>query len=302
MKRLKNLTLLVEQLSIDEAFMDVSSQLEDGETIARRLQSTIRDELGLPSSLGVATNKLVAKIANNFGKASHTGDGPPFAITVVPPGGEADFLAPLSAQELWGVGPKTAERLAEMGVHTIGDLARYPVADLTRRFGKHGYDMARRACGIDESPVVIEHETKSVSAERTFVKDITARTTLHQKIIEVTGHTVRRLRRERLKGRTVHIKLRWEDFTTITRQTTLPRPTDNAEEISRVAIRLFDENWEQGTPVRLVGVGVSGFDVVTQLGLWDQQEEDSGPLKETLAEIERRFGRGVVRRADELDG
>ena len=161
---LHRLTPLVEQLSIDEAFLDVTGLPGDGEQIARQLQARIRDELDLPASLGVASNKLIAKIANNIGKASATGDGPPNAINVIAPGAEAAFLAPLPVRELWGVGPKTAQRLRQMNVETIGDLTRWSERDLAMRFGKLGHDLARRAMGIDNRPVQTEHETKSVSS------------------------------------------------------------------------------------------------------------------------------------------
>src|SRR5439155_17844702 len=160
MAQLRKLTLLVEQLSIDEAFLDVTDLPETGETLARRLQATINQELKLSCSLGVATNKLVAKIANTVGKAAgkdgSKNGGPPNAITVAPAGKEAEFLAPLPCEELWGVGPKTAERLAALGLHTIGDLARWPAADLARRFGKNGHDLAQHARGIDLRPVLTE--------------------------------------------------------------------------------------------------------------------------------------------------
>ena len=138
MARLKALTPLVEQLSIDEAFLDVTALETPGEMLARQLQQTIRDELGLPCSLGVATNKLVAKIATDVGKAAaHTGSAPN-ALCVVPPGTEAAFLAPLPTRTLWGVGPRTVEQLAALGIRTIGDLARHPLPSLIRQFGKHG--------------------------------------------------------------------------------------------------------------------------------------------------------------------
>src|SRR5690606_6228694 len=172
MARLGALTPLVEQISIDDAFLAVTGLPGTPPAIAQGLQATIRDELGLPCSFGVATNKLVAKIANNVGKASAKGDGPPNAIHVVPPGEEAAFLAPLPIEELWGVGPKTAARLRQLGVQTIGDLARWPERELARMFGKHGADLARRARGIDERPVETEHETKSVSKEITFARDV----------------------------------------------------------------------------------------------------------------------------------
>ena len=142
MARLRALTPLVEQLSIDEAFIDVSALEMPGQTLAERLQTAIREELGLPCSVGVASNKLIAKIATDVGKAAAQPGISPNALCVVPPGTEAEFLAPLPTRALWGVGPKTAERLAVLGVHTIGELAEWPEAELARRFGKAGHDLA----------------------------------------------------------------------------------------------------------------------------------------------------------------
>jgi DNA polymerase-4 len=138
MERLHALSELVEQISIDEAFLDVTSLGEPGEAVAARLQASVRAELGLSCSIGVASNKLVAKIATDVGKGMARRGAIPSAICAVPPGEEAAFLAPLPASALWGVGPKTAERLAGMGILTIGDLAAWPAADLARRFGQHG--------------------------------------------------------------------------------------------------------------------------------------------------------------------
>ncbi len=183
MARLHKLTPLVEQISIDEAFLDVSDLPEPAEVLARRLQASIRSELGLPCSLGMATSKLVAKIANNVGKASARGDGPPNAILIVPPGQEREFLQPLPCDALWGVGPKTAERLAALGMHTIGDIARWPADNLRERFGRHGYDLAQHANGIDNRPVVTQHEPKSVSQETTFVRDVSDGVVLRQTLV-----------------------------------------------------------------------------------------------------------------------
>src|SRR5262249_1567003 len=155
-----------EQISIDEAFLDVTAQETPGEVLARHLQQTIRDELGLPCSLGVASNKLVAKIATDVGKAGARTGSAPNALCVVPPGTEAAFLAPLHVRALWGVGPRTAERLATLGIHTIGDLARCQTRDLVQHFGKHGVDLARHAQGRDERPIQLVHEAKSLSKER----------------------------------------------------------------------------------------------------------------------------------------
>ncbi len=301
MAHLHNLTPLVEQISIDEAFLDVSDLPERGEVLARRLQATIRTELGLPCSLGVASNKLVAKIANNVGKATaHKGESPN-AVKMVLPGQEAAFLAPLPVRELWGVGPKTAERLAQLGIHTIGDIAHYPAAELTRRFGKHGHDLAHRAQGIDTRPVETEHETKSISQETTFAKDISDETALRQTLRRLSEQVARRLRKAELSGATVKIKLRWADFTTLTRQTTLNHPTNLDDKIYTAALHLFEKTWPPGKRVRLVGVGVSGFEARPyQLGLWDAPSEQTHSLQSTLDELRERFGDGVVRRGSEL--
>jgi DNA polymerase-4 len=172
MQILRQLTPQLEQVSIDEAFLDLSELPDEAETIAHRLQKEINETLGLPCSIGVASNKLVAKIATDAGKATSrkTSDtpAPPNAITVVPPGQEAEFLSPLPAKALWGVGPKTAERLDKIGIDTIGKIASWPTDDLIRRFGKHGAELNRHARGIDDSPIIIEHEAKSVSQETTF--------------------------------------------------------------------------------------------------------------------------------------
>jgi DNA polymerase-4 len=147
MARLNALTPLVEQISIDEAFLDVTALAEPGEMLAAQLQARIRDDLALSCSLGVASNKLVAKVATDVGKSLVRSGKMPQAICVVPPGDEAAFLAPLPATALWGVGPKTAQKLAELSILTIGEIAAWPAADLARRFGQHGDDLARRARG-----------------------------------------------------------------------------------------------------------------------------------------------------------
>ena len=299
MTKLQALSPLVEQLSIDEAFIDVSDLADDPADIARRVQATINQELKLPCSLGVAANKLVAKIANDVGKSQkRTGDYPN-AITVVPPGQETAFLAPLPTRALWGVGPKTAERLAAVGIQTIGDIANWPEEDLVQRFGKHGRDLSRRAKGIDDRPVVTEHGVKSVSKEVTFTQDIADRRELERTLWRLAEGVGRNLRRKELHGGTVKIKLRWPDFTTITRQITLPRPTDQDDVIFAAARRLFEGEWQPGRAVRLVGVGVSGLSEGgwQQLGLWDTASGDSDQrLQETLDKLRLRYGRKVIRK------
>ena len=298
MAKLRTLSPLVEQLSIDEAFIDVSDLADDPADIARRLQATINQELKLPCSLGVATNKLVAKIANDVGKSQkRTGDYPN-AITVVPPGQETAFLAPLPTRALWGVGPKTAERLAALGIRTIGDIANWPAEDLVQRFGKHGRDLSRRAKGIDDRAVVAEHGgAKSVSKEVTFARDVADGRKLERTLWRLSEGVGRNLRRKELHGGTVKLKLRWPDFTTITRQITLSRPTNRDDEIYEAARRLFFREWQPGRAVRLVGVGVSGFNEGgwSQLSLWDIADGDSDQrLQETLDKLRRRYGQKAI--------
>jgi DNA polymerase IV len=302
MDHLYNLTHLVEQLSIDEAFLDVSDLRTPARDIAEQLQKRIRDEVHLPCSLGVATNMLVAKIANNVGKASARGAGPPMAIQVVPPGAEADFLAPLPVNELWGVGPKTAESLLDLGIRTIGDLASWPEADLARRFGKHGADLARRARGIDERPVTVEHEVKSISHETTFAEDVTGEVELRRTLSRLSEDVGSRLRRAGLAGGTVRLKLRWSDFTTLTRQVSLNTPTDRDNDIYQAAQALLMATWSPGRPVRLIGVGVSNLMApVEQLQLWDGSSERHRRLQDALDDVRTRFGHDAIQRAFEIE-
>lgn len=308
MALLRDMTPYVEQISIDEAFLDVSLLLETIEVLARRLQATINGELGLPCSIGAASNKLVAKIANNQGKDRKLADPkqpdavPPNAILIVPPGQEAAFLAPLLVRELWGVGPKTAEQLAKLGILTIGDLARWPESDLARRFGKNGIDMSRHARGIDDRPIETEAETKSVSKEVTFTHDIKDADTLARTLRNLSDGVGRRLRKDGLQGTTIKLKLRWADFTTLTRQVTLPHPTAHDNEIYEAALDLLEKNWSKGRAVRLIGVGVSSFEGgAFQRGLWDEPvSEDEERLESTLDKLRDRFGESIIKRGSDL--
>lgn len=303
MERLHRVTPLIEQISIDEAFLDVSTRPESAEHIARGLQATIRTELGLPSSLGVASNKLVAKIANNVGKASAQGDGPPNAIQVVPAGKEAAFLAPLPCKELWGVGPKTAERLEALGLVTIGDLAAAGEDYLAQLLGNSGRDLARRALGLDDRPVVTEREAKSVSHETTFSQDKHVEADLLATLDRLAQGVSRDLQRKGLTGTTVKLKLRWSDFSTPTRQLTLPDPTADAAEISKAARDLFRRLWQPGRPVRLLGVGMAGLqDKPLQMSLFDPPDEREERLLATVQKVRSRFGDAAILRGSDLSG
>jgi len=271
MDELRTLSPLVEQISIDEAFIDVSSLPTDAEEIARNLQSKINTKLNLPCSLGVASNKLVSKIANDYGKSQSLGSGPPNAITNVPAGNEAEFLAPLPVIALWGVGPKTSQRLELINIKTIGELARTSEDELMSIFGKIGYDLARHAKGIDDRPVVTSHEIKSISQETTFPKDVQNEELLERTLLKLSGRVGSRLRKSNLAGITIKIKLRWSDFTTITRQMTLDLPTNQDQVIFAAALQLLKKELDYTRKVRLIGVGVSGLGTPTrQIGFWDE--------------------------------
>lgn len=259
--------------------------------------------------MGVASNKLVAKIASDHGKAlyakadagrasakasgqaqgqSHANTtSSPQAICVVPAGEEAAFLAPLPSSSLWGVGPKTEAALASLGLVTIGDIAAYPPQELMRRLGQHGYDLSRHARGVDNRPIITSREVKSISSETTFVHDVDEWDALQETLRELVEDVVSRLHRHRMQATTVKLKLRRPDFTTPTRQLTLPAPTDQVDVIQTAAETLLGQLGAplraQGTPVRLLGVGVTGLGAKQQLSLWDVEGDVERDVEATSA-------------------
>jgi len=293
---LRSVTALVEQISIDEAFLDVSDLPEAGETIAHKLQEAITKDLGLPCSLGVASNKLVAKIATDVGKSTQGSSGPPNAITVVSPGSEAAFLASLPVNSLWGIGPKTAERLHQFGIKTIGALASTPEQKIKPIFGKVTQEILDRASGIDERPIVTHHDAKSISQETTFPRDISDEGQLKETLKELAASMGRKLRKSNLHAETIKLKLRWSDFTTITRQMTLSQPTDQDRIIYKVGLSLFEKSWRYNQPVRLLGLGVSGLSSqIVQLSLWEFNSKEQS-LQQVLDELNNKYGVKIVHR------
>lgn len=246
---LRQATSLVEQVSIDEAYLDLTAQSgawEQGIEIARELQDRVRSETGLSASLGVATNKLVAKVASDQQK--------PGGLTVVRPGEEAAFLAPLPVRVLWGIGPVTAARLAEQKVVTVGELALVPEETLRAQFGKQGAAMARHARGIDDRALQTERRAKSIGQERTFRRDLVAAEALRAELEGMSEGVSRRLHAANVVAGTISIKLRYADFTTLTRQKRLTVPTDDQRAIYEVAVELWQGVWQQGRAVRLLGI------------------------------------------------
>jgi DNA polymerase-4 len=300
MEKLRDLTPLVEQISIDEAFLDISDIREDPVRLALDLQADIRVDLQLPSSVGIASNKLVAKIATEVGKkSSKRKNEPPFGFTVVPAEEESKFLAPLPADMLWGVGPKTFARLTELGIHTIGNIAAWPEKELVNLFGENGRDLWHHAQGIDNRPIVTEYETKSISQETTYNVDVRDEKTLEKTLREQSKDVARQLRKNDLAGKTVKLKIRWSDFTTLSRQVTLPTSTDNEDEIFHTAVKLMKTVRKPNQAVRLIGVGVSGIGApVRQLSLWDAGSEKSRKVQEVVDQLQEKYGRDVIHKGD----
>jgi len=283
----------VEPISIDEAFLDVTGSRRafgDGETIARRLKQDIVAETQLTASVGVATSKLVAKIASDMRK--------PDGLVVVPPGSEAAFLAPLPVRRLWGVGPKAEERLAALGVVTIGDLARLAPERLERRLGSHGLDLLQLARGIDDRPVEGgEIGAKSLGQEHTYGEDTADPQRLRATLLDLADGVARRLRAHGLRGRTITLKYRDASFRTVTHAETVARPVDSGAELFDVVSRLF-AHVHGARKVRLLGIYVSGFGPDAQLDLFPQEPSKADRLRDA---IEERFGEGSLTRASLLD-
>ncbi|HYK94649.1 MAG TPA: DNA polymerase IV [Candidatus Dormibacteraeota bacterium] len=288
---LRRFTPLVQPISIDEAFLDVTGSralFGDGEAIARRIKAAIRAELELTASVGVAATKLVAKIGSDLRK--------PDGLVVVPPGEEATFLAPLPISRLWGVGPSTATALRDFGVATIGDLANLDRSALVRRFGKHGASLVDRAHGLDGDLVDDPDAAKSVGHEHTFDEDTADPEVLERTLLAMSEGVSGRLRHARLKAATVTVKIRDSGFNTVTRQRGLLEPTDLTDPIWRTALDLARPE-TRGKRIRLLGVTASGFGVREQLGLFEAGDDRQRRVVEAADELRERFGTRAITRA-----
>lgn len=297
MKIIRNLTPLVEQISIDEAFLDVSDLPQVSRQIACDLQAKIFSELNLPCSIGAASNKLVAKIANNYGKKQKKGHSAPRAITVVEYGKEEEFLSPLPVEEMWGVGPKSAALLHSLGIRTIGEIRCFPADLLTTRLGSFAPDLIRKAQGIDDSPVAENEGVKSVSNEITFYRDKGKKDELLATLRHLSEKVGLRLRKRGLSGKTIRLKIRWPDFDTATRQVTLSQATNQDSVIFNTVCDLFLNLWVPGKKVRLIGVGVSQVsETCRQLDLFDRSFQKEKELLRALDELHEKFGERAIQK------
>jgi DNA polymerase-4 len=297
MEIFQSFTPLVEPISLDEAFLDVTGArraMGEGPSIARAIRAQVLEQEQLACSVGVATSKLLAKLASEAAKprivAGKATDGE--GVRVVPVGGELRFVHPLPARALWGVGPKTLARLERLGVHTVGDIAALPLDSVVRAVGDaHGRHLHNLAHARDDRPVVPDQRPKSVSHEETFARDIHDRERLGREVVRMADGVASRLRRAGLAGRTVTLKVRFGDFRTITRSTTLPSLVDDAPVVARAAGELL-ATVDPAPGVRLLGVGVSGLasGSARQLSFDDLGGRDWSPASGAVDRIRDRYG------------
>ncbi len=293
-------TPLVEPLSLDEAFLDVSGSkalFGPAESIGHQIKDAISEEVDLVASVGIAPNKFLAKIASDLDK--------PDGFVVVDPDAIQEFLDPLPVGRLWGVGRRASKVFEGLGVRTIGQLRQLPVELLQSHFGSHGEHLWKLAQGIDHRSVVPDREAKSISHETTFAADIDDQEILRNWLLQLTEQVARRLRRNSLQGRTVEIKVRFADFKTITRSRKLLEPSSNTQDLWEAVEDLYNTRVPSGhPPVRLLGMGVSDIDRsgVTQAQLFDSDAREKHARVDEVGDLLReRFGSQALSRGSTLD-
>ena len=282
---------LVEPLSLDEAFIDLSGSQRlfgQAEAIGREIKAEIHASVGLTASVGLGPNKLIAKIASDLQK--------PDGLVCVAPREVKDFLRPMPVRRLWGIGPKCEERLARLGIKTLGDLQDVPGQTLCRQLGTMGAVLAARSRGEDPSPVLPLRDAKSVSNELTFDEDTSDAQVIHDTVVALADKVAYRLRKEGVRGRTVTLKIRFQDFSTKIRHSTLASATDLAKPIREEALRLLMQE-VQPLPVRLLGVGVTQLagSEETQEDLFSTGQETQAQVAKALDQVRRRFGFQTIR-------
>jgi DNA polymerase-4 len=290
----RDVTPQVEPLSLDEAFLNVAGAvrlLGRPAAIGRLIRRQVSEQLGITCSVGIATTKFVAKLASVYCK--------PDGLLVIPADGVLDFLHPLPVSALWGVGERTGKVLARLGLRTVGELAHAPVGTLERELGPAAAaHLAALAWGRDERKVVPDSQDKSVGAEETFATDIGDPDVIRRELLRLSGRTARSLRSSGWAARTISVKLRRADFTTITRSRTLREPTDVAQRIYTTACELYAASGlDSGVLLRLVGVRATGLSKATgtgtQLAL-DERPDSWRDAETAMEQITKRFGAGAV--------
>ncbi len=297
MKILESFTPLVQPVSVDEAFLDVSGavkQFADAVKIGRRIKDEIRRQTKLTASVGIAPNKFLAKLASDLNK--------PDGLTLITEEDKVTILGPLPVSKIWGVGKVTEKRLCELGIKTIGDLQQFPLDDLRRLIGNVAEHLHALAQGEDNREVVTEEETKSISSEHTFDRDTADLNQIKKCLLEQCDEIGTRLRSEHLAARTVQLKLRYADFTTLTRSKTLPAPTQDEMTIYQVGERLLAAEQIRGRRIRLIGIGGSNLVLPTEMqtDLFDQTPQKRARLAKAVDELRGKLGAGAIKRGASL--
>jgi DNA polymerase IV len=291
------ITPIVQGLSLDEAFLDVTASQElfgDAVGIARRIKGRIKEITGLTASVGVASNKLVAKIASDLDK--------PDGLTIVPEGRIQAVLDPLSVRRLPGLGRKSGEKVEAAGIHTLGELRVAPDTVLRPLFGRYTQRVRERAAGIDDRPVLPDRDEKSLSAEETFEHDISDPRVLQAELTRLAELACERLRRKQLMAGCIGVKIRRNDFVTFTRQRAVAPPTHDGRTVANVARDLL-ARWLKSAPgakLRLLGVVLTDLSPASQLGLFEDSPPHTSRLDAALDEARARFGSGALRRGNTI--
>lgn len=283
---------IVENTSIDEAFLDMTGcehLHDDLEDLGKSIKRAIYDAVALTASVGIGPNKFIAKLASDYRK--------PDGMTIVAPEEVEDWLAPMAVNRIWGIGEKTAQVLATWQIRTIQDLRRCSQHSLVKRFGKQGLSLYFLARGIDNRPVEPETAAKSMGKETTFTDDIIEVATLRQVLANLVAVVGMRLRQQKLWARTITVKLRYSDFTTITRSISLPEPINSDDDIFQAADNLLKENIAED-PIRLIGIYVSQLTTMAQGSLFADPRGEK--LTELMDKLNARYDRPVLRKGREL--
>ena len=294
-----NYTPLIEPLSIDEAFLDLTGctgVFGSMEIIAQQIKTRIKSEVGLNISVGISYNKFLAKLATELGK--------PDGLRIITRADTTTVLSPLPVSYLWGVGEKSRQQLQRMGINTIGELAEMNPAALERQMGQHARVYWELAQGIDKRVVEVGHERKSVGREITFQEDIDDNTELETVLLDLASQVSRRLRRQQIAARIFTLKLRYSNFKTLTRRITLPVASSNEEAIFKAANDLFKKVFASGSRIRLLGLYASGLENASNLMQGDLfasvQDKKNENLDHALDQIRDRFGEKIITRASLL--
>jgi len=301
MEILLSFTPQIQQISVDEAFLDLTGcQRIFGppEQIGKKIKQTIRQKCGLTASVGMGSNKLIAKVASDLKK--------PDGLVIVPVGWEAEFLSPLPLRKLWGIGPKTEQRIkSSFKAETIGQLAVIPEKLLTKELGLMGEYLHQRSNGVDDDPVCDEHEAKSIGRENTFDEDTADREILFSTLLYLCDDVAGSLRDSQFQGRTITLKLRYSNFETHTYGKTYSKLPAAAGEIFQAAKKLFLDNWRKGEAIRLLGVSVSNFEQKPeQLGLFSEATAKSAKtesLEKAVDQVRKKLGKRAIVRGGTLE-